>query len=459
MRVREGFHPLCRRNARSRARDPAATLFRAGLPRRPLPRCPQGWRRGDPHDCPPLTDRSLHQLESDAFRGFFDNLAVGGVQIGPDGRFLRVNRRLCELTGYSREALLRMRVGDLDHPDDAVADRERWSTFLADPSAEYDVEKRYVRADGSPIWVHVTAARVAQGADAPVIAKTVEDVTARVRAAEAQRESEARLREALAVKEEFLGMVSHELRTPLTLILGLANLMTRDGLEPDAMRETAAEIRESAEQLASLLESMLVLARVGRDEQQMSEPILVDRIVNQAVTRHRQVYPRRPVHVHADGAERTLVEGHEAWVLQVVANLLGNAEKYSPPDSPIEVDVAGEGQRVIVRVRDHGVGVAESEIPDLFEPFYRSPRTNGRTSGLGLGLAVCKQLVELQGGEVWGGPRGSSRGSEFGFWLPALDPDVDGDPSPLSFRVTRAEIRVPGATLPMALTEAEAGTA
>lgn len=186
---------------------------------------------------------------------------MGAVQISPDGRFLRVNERYCALTGYSPGDLLQMRVADLDHPADRPADRQRWDEFLRDPSVGYDVEKRYVRADGRVIWVHVTGAFVPQEAGEPLIAKTVEDITARVEAIDVLRDSEERLRDALAVKEEFLGLVSHELRTPLTVIVGMADVLTRGEMPVAAMQEIAQEIRESAEHLQSLLESMLLLAR------------------------------------------------------------------------------------------------------------------------------------------------------------------------------------------------------
>ena len=115
-----------------------------------------------------------------AFGGFFENLAVGGVHIGTDGRFLQVNERFSALTGYSHAELLGMRVGDLDHPDDRAVDQQRWAAFLNDPGVGYDVEKRYLRRDGSVIWVHVTASRISTGAETVLIAKTVEDVTDRV---------------------------------------------------------------------------------------------------------------------------------------------------------------------------------------------------------------------------------------------------------------------------------------
>ncbi len=353
-----------------------------------------------------------------AFRGFFRSLAVGGVQISPDGRFVEVNDRFCTLTGYERSALLGMRVGQLDHPDDQPADQERWAAFLRDPSVGYDVEKRYVRRDGSVISVHVTAARIVTGTNRTLIAKTVEDITDRVEAERTLRESEERLRAALAVKEDFLGLVSHELRTPLTVIVGMASLMARPDARPEFMRDTALEIRESAEHLMSLLESMLVLARTDRSEDFSLEPLTLTRVVARAVERHREVHPHRRVSFESRN-EQALVDGHEPWITQIVANLLGNAEKYSPSDGEIRVLLDRDGASVAVRVLDEGIGLPDPEAARVFEPFYRSHRAEARSGGLGLGLAVCKRLVDLQGGTIWAASRPSG-GSEFGFSLPAL---------------------------------------
>jgi PAS domain S-box-containing protein len=346
-----------------------------------------------------------------AFRGFFRSLAVGAVQIGPDGDFLEVNDRYCSLTGYDRDELLRMRVAELDHPDDRGADRERWDRFLADPSVGYDVEKRYVRRDGEVIWVHAMAAVIEYEGDGPLIAKTVEDITARVRATE-------ELRAALAAKEEFLGLVSHELRTPLTVIVGLADVIASGAVSRQVLREIGREIRESSEHLATLLESMLVLARAGQEDAQDLEPLRLARVVERVVERHRQVHPRRRLRFESRTADG-LVEGHDPWIAQILANLLGNAEKYSRASGEIGVFVERADDEVVVRVQDEGDGIAARDLPMLFEPFFRAEHARDQSGGLGLGLAVCKRLVELQGGRIWAGDRPGG-GSEFAFALPAL---------------------------------------
>ena len=364
-----------------------------------------------------VEDVSERVMAAAAFRGFFENLAVGGVQISPDGRFLAVNDRFQELTGYARDELLAMRVGDLDHPDDRESDREHWAAFLGSPQLGYDTEKRYLRRDGSVIWVHVTASRITTGTDRMMIAKTVEDISERVAATHALHEREQHLRDALAVKEEFLGMVSHELRTPLTVILGLANVVARSGSSKDQVQRTVLEIRESAEHLASLLESMLVLARVGEEPPEM-EPIMLDRVVARAIDRHREVFPKRKVSLEIR-ARSSLVDGHEPWIVQVVSNMIGNADKYSPQGGRIDVAVEEEDGSIAVRILDEGPGIAPEDAGFIFDPFYRAAHAVEESGGLGLGLAVCKRLIDLQGGQVWARTR-EQGGAEFGFSLPAL---------------------------------------
>jgi signal transduction histidine kinase len=102
--------------------------------------------------------------------------------------------------------------------------------------------------------------------------------------------------------------------------------------------------------------------------------------------------------------------------------MLGNAEKYSPPKGRISVIVEREEDDVCVRVLDEGRGISDADLPHIFEAFYRAARAVKESGGLGLGLAVCKRLIDLQGGEVWAQTR-QGGGAEFGFSLPVLDAD------------------------------------
>jgi two-component system sensor histidine kinase KdpD len=116
----------------------------------------------------------------------------------------------------------------------------------------------------------------------------------------------------------------------------------------------------------------------------------------------------------------------EGYLEQVIENLVSNAEKYSPSDEAITIEIERTSDQVRIHVLDRGAGLPDGEMDRLFDAFYRAPSTSRKAAGLGVGLAVCKRLVEAQGGEVWAQPRDGG-GSEFGFALPIIDEGENRD--------------------------------
>jgi signal transduction histidine kinase len=153
---------------------------------------------------------------------------------------------------------------------------------------------------------------------------------------------------------------------------------------------------------------------------------------------------RRWSHIDIDlriGPALPVVIGDETSVEQVVGNLISNAAKYGGGRPIIvELSAADEGGGAIVRVLDSGFGVQPEESEALFRPFYRSPRTAAVSGGAGVGLYVCRRLVEAMGGRMWGGPRDGG-GSEFGFWLPEYAQDTDEAPAVTSPGLAHAGYR------------------
>ncbi|MGE5596433.1 MAG: ATP-binding protein, partial [Hyphomicrobiales bacterium] len=226
------------------------------------------------------------------------------------------------------------------------------------------------------------------------------------------------LRRASAVKDEFLGMMSHELRTPLTGILGNAQILRRHGDRiPASFRDSAiADIEHEADRLKRLVENMLVLAQVEAEHDIIPEPVLLQRLALDVVEEHRRRHPWRHVNCVVDSGLLP-VRAAPVYVEQVLRNLISNAEKYSENDEKIEVQVLSMGDSVGAIVLDRGVGVPGEELEMLFRPFFRSDSTAHTASGAGLGLAVCKRLIEVQSGRIWAAPR-QDGGMEFGFSLP-----------------------------------------
>jgi PAS domain S-box-containing protein len=234
----------------------------------------------------------------------------------------------------------------------------------------------------------------------------------------ARKRVEAELRDALAAKDQFLGFISHELSTPMTVILGMSRILAQrlaDGEE----QEMAADVASCAEELNDLIDSLLLLVRMeGVGGGDMDTPCHVGHTVERVLARQREHDPHREYRWRPEVAS-PVVGGTEAWLERVLFNLVGNAAKYSPPGRPVTVVLDdGEGE-LRVRVLDEGDGLRASEVEHLFEPFFRGSAHAGRVPGAGLGLTVCKRIVESMGGRIWASPRPGG-GAEFGFAMPSL---------------------------------------
>lgn len=219
-------------------------------------------------------------------------------------------------------------------------------------------------------------------------------------------------------KDEFMALVSHELRTPLTTILGNADTLLRHGrsLAPDDVEVAYRDILADAERLHRIVENMLTLSRLETSQDVPLEPVLLNRLVATAVADHRQQFPLRNL-TFTQPDEPCVVAAVPAFVSQVVGNLLSNAEKYGPAAATITVILDRQPADAVLRVCDAGKGLNAVEAARVFDLFFRSDETSDRAAGLGLGLAVCKRLIELQGGAIWYATPDAG-GSEFGFSLP-----------------------------------------
>jgi K+-sensing histidine kinase KdpD len=230
------------------------------------------------------------------------------------------------------------------------------------------------------------------------------------------------VRETRRMREAFLGILSHELRTPVTTILaGSKVLGRRQHLSAETRDELIQDIEAESERLYRLVEDLLVLARF--DEHQpdavANEPLLLQRILPTLLTSEEARWPGRRFALDIPTGLAT-VRGDRTYVDQVVRNMLGNAAKYSPVDDPIEVAVHEDDGWVRVRISDRGPGFQSEEADRLFDLYYRSPGTLTMAAGAGIGLFVCRRLIEAMGGQIWARPRDGG-GAEFGFALRVLD--------------------------------------
>jgi signal transduction histidine kinase len=224
--------------------------------------------------------------------------------------------------------------------------------------------------------------------------------------------------QAATAKDELLGLISHELRTPLTSILAAAYLVQHRAERMDQLdlAEVADDIQQEAVRMQALVENMLVLPRIELGLAGDLEPILLQRELPGVIAAARKRNRGHPIEiVVADKVSPVVADA--SYVAQIVENLVSNAAKYTAAGTPIEIQVSQTAEEVSVRVLDRGDGVAAEDIERVFDPYYRGPEQTRTSTGLGLGLRVCRRLVEAQGGRIWAVNRDGG-GLEVGFALP-----------------------------------------
>jgi signal transduction histidine kinase len=233
------------------------------------------------------------------------------------------------------------------------------------------------------------------------------------------------------LRGEFVSIVSHEFRTPLTGVLGFSEMMRDEDLTVPEMKEYAGDINKDARRLTNLINDMLDLDVMESGRLQMHlAPVDLNHIVADAAAQFRSSAAEHPIALLlAEGLP--MLEGESDRLTQVVTNLLSNAIKYSPSGGAIEVQTRSEGRLVILTVRDRGIGIAAEQLEKIFD---RYSRIEADIKGMGLGLAIVSQIVQLHQGTVWATSE-AGEGSVFHVRLPLMAGTLAPRPAPLRSRV------------------------
>ena len=307
------------------------------------------------------------------------------------------------------------------HPDDQEAAWARWRHSL-DTGEPYEIEYRLRHRSGAYRWVlgRALPVRDAQG----VIQRwmgTCTDIHEHKLTEDALREADQR-------KDEFLAMLGHELRNPLAPIRSAAALLPLAKADPARVEHIGQVIARQATHMTGLIDDLLDVSRVTRGlialvQEDVAARLLVDEAIEQA---RPLVEARTHTLSVADHAAGACIHGDRKRLVQVLANLLSNAAKYTPPGGRIVVTLARVDGMVEIAVSDNGVGMAPELVDGVFELFRQGQRTPDRSQGgLGIGLALVKKLVHLHGGRVAASSPGEGLGSEVVVALPACrEPDA-----------------------------------
>jgi PAS domain S-box-containing protein len=391
-------------------------------------------------------ERALQET-GERFAAMVRQTAVGVAMADPEGRFVLANSRYCGMVGRGEGELLGLRMQDITHPDDLPGNAALFEKAVADGSS-FEIEKRYVRPDGSAVWVRncVSPIRDARSRTQYVLAVSA-DISERKRAEDERERLIGRLREADRRKDRFLATLAHELRNPLAPVRAALHILEAAGDDPLAA-ESAAEARavlgRQIGHMVRLIDDLLDVARIttGRIVLQRRR-VGLDEAVRAAVETARPLLDRMghrlTVSLPEPPEPPVMLDADPTRLSQVLANLLNNAAKYTDAGGDIRLSAAREAGEAVIRVSDNGIGIPPDRLGRVFEMFHQVEGTVERSQkGLGIGLAVVKGLAELHGGRVEALSAGPGRGSEFVVRLPlpaaapAVGPGGTGKAEPAS---------------------------
>lgn len=212
-----------------------------------------------------------------------------------------------------------------------------------------------------------------------------------------------KLRQLEEVRKDFVANVSHELRTPVTSIKGFTETLLDGAMnEPAVMKEFLEIIQKESDRLQLLIDDLLELSGVEREGFSLQfASVYLQEVIDDALRAVSGNLERKKMNIILESSGEIVVEADASRLIQVMVNLLSNAITYSKEDTTITISVSAFEKDVLIEVRDEGIGIKASELPRLFERFYRVDRARSRDSGgTGLGLAIVKHLVEAHGGSV-----------------------------------------------------------
>jgi len=332
----------------------------------------------------------------------------------PDGANDYLNRRWAEFTGIDASELGGDYWTSIIHPDDVAPLKAHWES-CRDSGKLFQIEHRIRHHDGEYRWVLNRALPVRDDGGAIVRwMGTVTDMHDQKLAAEELRSANAR-------KDEFLAMLAHELRNPLAPISTAAQILKLPGSDARRIAQAGDVIGRQVRHMVELVDDLLDVSRVTRGLVEL-ETVAVDlkSVIQNAIEQARPLIEKKGHTLSTRlGDANVTVVGDRKRLVQVMANLLGNAAKYTPDGGEISVRADALTGAIRLSVRDNGIGIDSALLPDIFELFTQAKRTPDRAQGgLGLGLALVRSMVGLHGGQVEAHSEGPGRGSCFSVTLP-----------------------------------------
>ena len=375
-----------------------------------------------------ITDRKRAEQDlkksEEKYRLLFENSPNAIILANSKGIILDFNYVTEKLMGIKRDELIGKNYTKIDTPENVKIMKKRYEDHLKGillKPIEYEVKRR----DGSYLWVNFQN-KIIKLDDEDISIAIIQDITKRKEAELLVKEELIKLKELDQIRKDLISRVSHELKTPLIPVISGTELLTtiyRDQVGEDAI-EIINMIDKGGARLKELVEKLINVSRIEYNKFEVrKESFNLSEIIKRSANGMKFLVQQRKLKLKCEILDKLYLEMDELRIEEVITNLLSNAIKNTPPHGEINLNLRKEDRWAILTVSDTGVGLTEKEKNVLFTRFgkierYEEGLEEIDVKGSGLGLYICKEIIQLHGGQIWAESEGRNKGSSFNVKLP-----------------------------------------
>lgn len=363
------------------------------------------------HDITKQQDALVNlRISEQRFRDTVEFSAIGMATVALDGTWITINEALCDLLGYTQEELLGCTFQDITHPDDLEADLANVEDILSGRQTHYHMEKRYLHKNGRIVWALLSVSLVRDQQDKPsYFVSQIQDIAA-------QKKEQQELKRSNQELEQFAYIASHDLQEPLRAVAGCASMLEvkYQGRLDDEADKLISHVIDGARRMQALISDLLQLSRVNSHGVRGAR-VDVNKICKRVIANLQEAITSSRASI--EFSDLPTVKADATQLQQLLQNLIGNALKYRKEEPPvITISAQKHTNHWEFKVTDNGIGIEPPYFERVFGVFQRL-HTRDEYPGTGMGLALCKKIVERHGGKIWLEST-PGRGSIFYFTIP-----------------------------------------